>query len=271
MVRHLSASTAVILIGVHATTWAAAPTPTNPTAIPATIAVCHIIKDTASRLKCFDSIPLPTLSSESVNGPVETSGEDKVIAKWSGSGQMSTRPFHVDGPWELQWNTAKGYFSATLHRMSGSGSKLALLANGMESGSSSSYQPAGGDFYIEFSGMQPWSARVVSVPSPQTAEHPTEAEEPLLNVAGDQSGLPTCDGVDGAETIKHLVESSPLAQTMHLSVIHVGKIVKRSIKDGMTICRASMLTNGGEAAYDFQYYRKDGGIYIYGKPVSTDD
>ena len=184
---------------------------------------------------------------------------------------MNTRPFHIDGPWELQWNTAKGYFSAKLHRTSGSGPKIELLANGMEPGSSSSYQPTGGDFYIEFGGMQPWSARVVSVPSTQASEHPTDAEEPLLSVVGDQSGLPACDGAGGAETIKHLVENSPLAQTMHISVIHVEKIVSRSIKDGMTICRASVLTNGGEAAYDFQYYRKQGDIYIYGKPISTDN
>ena len=271
MIRPLSASTAMMLIGMHATTWAATPAPPNSAANLTTIAACHVIKDAVSRLKCFDSIPLPNLSSESVNGPVQTSIDDKVIVKWSGSGQMNTRPFHVDGPWELQWNTAKGYFSAQLHRISGSGPKLALLANGMEPGSSSSYQPTGGDFYIEFGGMQPWSARVVSVPSPQGAEHSTEAEEPLLSVAGDQSGLPPCDGADGAETIKRLVEKSPLAQTMHLSVIHVGKIVSRSIKDGMTICRASMMTNGGEAAYDFQYYRRDGDIYIYGKPVNTDN
>lgn len=271
MIRQLSAGTAVMLIGIHGTTWAATPASVEASAVPASIASCHVIKETTGRLKCFDSIPVPGPSSESIGGPVETSGEDKVIVKWSGSARMDTRPFHVDGPWELQWNTAKGYFSATLHRISGSGPKSALLANGMEPGSSSSYQPTGGDFYFEFGGMQPWSARVVSVPLPLGAERFKDAEEPLLNVMGDQSGLPACDGADGADTIKRLVEKSPLAQTMHLSVLHVQKITPRSIKGGMTICRASMMTNGGEAAYDFQYYRKDGDVYIYGKPINTDN
>ncbi len=196
----------------------------------------------------------------------QSTSDERTVAKWSGFGGMRTRPFHVDGPWELQWNSAKGYFAVTLHRLSGDGPKDDLLANGMEGGSSSSYQPNDGDFYLEIEALQPWSARVVSVPG-SSVPPSSKNENPLLPVEGDQSGLPPCDGPGADAEIKSLIENSPLARTMHISVLHVSSISSRQIKGGMTICRASVMTNGGEATYDFQYYRKDGDIYVIGQPV----
>jgi len=91
--------------------------------------------------------------------------------------------------------------------------------------------------------------------------------EPLLEVTGDQSGLPACDKGDAAGSVKSLVENSPMGQTMHIAVLRVGKITSRQIKEGMSICTTSMMTNGGEMSFQFQYYRKDGDVYVYGKPV----
>ncbi len=90
-------------------------------------------------------------------------GPEKLIASWGGSSQLQTRPFHVDGPWELQWRTEKGYFSARLHNAAGESGQSQLLANTTGAGASSSYQPVGGDFYMEFNASQEWSARIVSL------------------------------------------------------------------------------------------------------------
>jgi hypothetical protein len=191
--------------------------------------------------------------------------DEKVLAKWSGSSDMATRPFHIDGPWELQWTTQAGYFSAALHRMSGRGPNFDLLANGASGGSSSSYQPAGGDFYLEFQGEKPWTARVVAVAGDDLPERKSQDQEPLLEVSGDQSDLPACDDDTGKDALKRLVENSSLGQTFHISVFHVGDIAISRIRDGMAICTASLITNAGEMSYSFQYYRKDGEIFISGK------
>lgn len=255
----------VALIG-SSTSMAGPSTPVGPENGATNLTTCRALKDAANRLKCYDKLPLLSILPGGSSAPIQAANDEKVVMKWSGSATMQTRPFHVDGPWELQWSTDKGYFSATLHRTSGPGSKVELLANGMGGGSSSSYRPTGGDFYLEFGAMQRWSARVVSVPAPDSIKTDPESEEPLLNVSGDQSGLPPCNGAGASDEIKNLIEHSPLGQTMHISVIHVGAITSRQIKDGMSICSAPLMTNGGEISYDFQFYRKDGRIFIYGKP-----
>ncbi len=240
--------------------------PTASPSGPADLAKCHAVKDGAVRLRCYDALPALPSAVGAVTAPAASDSKDKFVAKWSGSSEMRTRPFHVDGPWELQWNTARGYFSITLHRLSGRGPMQDLLANGIADGSSSSYQPSGGDFYIEFEAMQAWSARVVSIPASAISEA-KEDEEPLIPVEGDQSGLPPCDGPGASDEIKQLVEKSPMGQMMHISVLNVGTIKSRKIKDGMAICNAPLMTNGGEMSYDFQYYRKDGNVYVYGRPT----
>lgn len=95
---------------------------------------------------------------------VQPRSRETVVARWNGSSTLQTRPFHVDGPWELQWTTEGGYFGATLHDAGGDGERT--LANGTTAGSSSSYQPKGGDFYLEVMGSRPWSVTVVSLPAP---------------------------------------------------------------------------------------------------------
>lgn len=122
---------------------------------------------------------------------------ETIVSSWHGSSNMQTRPFHVDGPWELQWHNAQGLFTVTLHRLDGSQSKDLLVANGVVADSSSSYQPEGGDFYLEIEAVAPWYIQAVLVPSTSgsasSANDPTTLEGPLLPVEGDQSGLPPCD------------------------------------------------------------------------------
>ena len=98
---------------------------------------------------------------------------DVVVASWRGSSNMQTRPFHVDGPWELQWRNSQGFFGVRLHRTDGSGPSDALIANGAVADSSSAYQPTGGDFYLEIGADAPWSIQAVLVaPKPGLVVNP---------------------------------------------------------------------------------------------------
>jgi len=265
MIRPMAFCVCTMLAG-WSTAMADSSASTDPEGSVPSLSVCRTIKVSTNRLQCYDKLSSASISREKLTSLSQIVADEKVIVKWNGSSQMQTRPFRVEGPWELQWTAQKGYFSAILHRISGRGPEMAILANGMEGGSSSSYQPTGGEFYIEFGAMQSWNARAVSVPSTDNMKAQPIDEEPLLEVSGDQSGLPACDGQGASGQIKKLIEESSYGQTMHISVIHVGAISRKSIKDSMTICTAQMVTNGGETSYDFQFYRKDDNIYIYGKP-----
>ena len=79
---------------------------------------CRTIKDNAARVDCYDAL--------ADHSPTEAG---RVIAQWSGSGMTTTRPFHADGPFEIQWE-AKGFFSATLVAVDGGGSLIANQADG---------------------------------------------------------------------------------------------------------------------------------------------
>ena len=94
-------------------------------------------------------------------------------------------------------------------------------------------------------------------------------KESLIPVDGDQSDLPPCDGPHAAETVTHLVERSPTGETLHWKVLHVGTPMPRTVRGGMSVCSVDLMTNGGELRFSYQFYRKDGEVYVFGKP-STD-
>ena len=98
--------------------------------------------------------PIPKLQ-QALAAPVNAT-----VAQWSGSAFAITRPFHVDGSWELQW-TSGGMFSATLHKLGSNQQQMLALAT--EPTSSSAFQPEGGEYYFEFTATEPWSAKIVSV------------------------------------------------------------------------------------------------------------
>lgn len=101
--------------------------------------------------------PAAPASPKASASPSET-----VLARWSGSGMMTTRPFRAPGPWELRWHSASGFFSARLHTVGTEDANL--LANQGRGGDSSAYRPNGGTFYLEFSATADWSAEVVALP-----------------------------------------------------------------------------------------------------------
>ena len=100
---------------------------------------------------------------------------DESLASWSGQENLTTRPFHVDGPWEVQWSNDAGMFILRLNRLGGSSSDLLEMSD--KAGHSSAFQPNGGDYYLTIVGTQPWSVRIVPVrttatPSPQPQAEP---------------------------------------------------------------------------------------------------
>jgi hypothetical protein len=118
----------------------------------ADLSSCRAIKGAPARLNCYDAIR--------ITPPAEKSpSPEKAIAQWSGNGMTTTRPFHVDGPWELQWS-ASGFFQAFLKRAGGDDE---IVANQVEAGSGSSYVADGGDYSLTVNAMERWTAKAVAV------------------------------------------------------------------------------------------------------------
>jgi hypothetical protein len=163
-------------------------------------------------------------------GPVPPG--ESVIMRWSGSDRMQTRPFHAEGPWELQWTSSKGYFSATLHRTSDPDGSGKLLANGTQGGSSSFYHPTGGDFYITFTGSQPWSAVAVAIPLPEEA--PTAQAAPVVP---DQS-MPTtaipsqAPGLARAQRVEGEPSGAPVIPSGEKGLVEAVEAARRQYRDG---------------------------------------
>jgi peptidoglycan hydrolase-like protein with peptidoglycan-binding domain/uncharacterized protein YecT (DUF1311 family) len=112
--------------------------------------------------------PIRALPPASAQAPTT----DVVIAEWKGYGSTTTRPFHADGAWELQWDATAMYgaalFSATSHVEGKANGYDKLLAN--TGGDTSqpvihgtAYHQQGGDYYLSIQSLGEWHVRVVSI------------------------------------------------------------------------------------------------------------
>ncbi len=68
-----------------------------------------------------------------------------VVAEFSGKGMITTRPFTVDGSWEVQWSS-DDFIQIFLEKAEGGLGDI--VANQAETGSGSSYQPRGGSITL---------------------------------------------------------------------------------------------------------------------------
>jgi hypothetical protein len=114
----------------------------------------------ASDAGAAPAVPAPKPLEKAALAPAA----ETVVSQWNGTATMITRPFHVDGSWELQWKS-QGFFVAELHEV-GSG-EASVIANASGPAASSAYEPNGGDYYIEFTSTDPWAATVVNLPASQ--------------------------------------------------------------------------------------------------------
>ncbi len=94
-------------------------------------------------------VQLPPQSATRLSGSIS----------FSGDGIQNTRPFSVDGPWEVQWAASGDLFQ--VYVFSANGDLVDVMANQMGPGQGSSFQPRGGDFYLQVNAVGSWDLRVV--------------------------------------------------------------------------------------------------------------
>jgi hypothetical protein len=88
---------------------------------------------------------------------IVTNAQSK-IAEFSGNGGKNTRPFIVNGPWEISWNATGSIFQLYLYDMNGD--LIGLPANQLNAGKGSSYQVEKGKFYLQVNAMGNWSISI---------------------------------------------------------------------------------------------------------------
>jgi hypothetical protein len=90
--------------------------------------------------------------------------EDVLVAEYSGKGVQTTRPFTVDGPWEVQWSSDCLNLAIYLKKSDEAGHASADLIANQSKGSGSSYQPRGGSYFLEIHGVVgTWRVKVVAI------------------------------------------------------------------------------------------------------------
>lgn len=78
---------------------------------------------------------------------------------FSGSGAKNTRPFTVNGRWEIRWNARGSIFQLFLY--SEDGTMLGVPANQQGAGTGSSFQPRGGTYYLQVNAIGSWNLEIV--------------------------------------------------------------------------------------------------------------
>ncbi len=95
--------------------------------------------------------------------PVALSAEPaQVLLKVSANGIRNLRPFTVKDKWEIQWDSKGELLTINIHTPDGTFFGVAGMQQGP--GSGSSYQPKGGDFYLQIIGTGEWTITVVQLP-----------------------------------------------------------------------------------------------------------
>ena len=90
-----------------------------------------------------------------------------VVAEYSGNGLQTTRPFTVDGPWEVQWSSDE-FIQIFLSNADQEEAFPNIIANQIASGSGSAYQPRGGSYYLKVNAAGNWRIKVVAIKNPGT-------------------------------------------------------------------------------------------------------
>ncbi len=92
------------------------------------------------------------------------------IVEFSGSGNLTTRPFSVMKGWKIQWSYDPsdapggiGVFSITLYN--DTGELIDLITTQLKGGRSSVYRAKGGRYYLEIKAMGGWKVKVIDVDS----------------------------------------------------------------------------------------------------------
>ena len=87
---------------------------------------------------------------------------EQVLQKVSANGQRNLRPFTAKDKWEIQWEAKGTLLTITIFSADGKLSNVAATQEGP--GDGSSYQPKGGEYYLQVSGTGEWTITVVQLP-----------------------------------------------------------------------------------------------------------
>ena len=85
-----------------------------------------------------------------------------VLQEVSANGQRNLRPFTVKDKWEIQWDSKGTLLTITLFTADGKTSSIAASQDGP--GSGSSYQPKGGEYFLQVTGTGAWTIKMVQLP-----------------------------------------------------------------------------------------------------------
>lgn len=87
--------------------------------------------------------------------------EREVVATFTGNGIASTRPFEVDGPWVVEWDTDAPSIGIFAYEPGDPNSTYpGVIAMRNSSGSGSSYVDRGGRYYFKVTCLGEWTLRV---------------------------------------------------------------------------------------------------------------
>lgn len=90
----------------------------------------------------------------------EPASADTQVRRIEGAGSHTSRPFRVDGPWELKWSS-QSIMSIALRDVNGT--HVGHYMSTMSGGTGSAYQPKGGVFYLEATGAGSWTLEVIAI------------------------------------------------------------------------------------------------------------
>lgn len=89
------------------------------------------------------------------------STDQPTVFSESSTGSKRTRPFTVEGSWELRWTTSGGIL-VVLHKRTGE--LVDAIAQTQKAGPGASFHPTGGTYYLDITAAGDWTVSVVPVP-----------------------------------------------------------------------------------------------------------
>lgn len=98
-----------------------------------------------------------------LNGVVLAANE-QVIFSQSANGTRNTRPFTVNDRWELRWDVKGPKLTVYLFTAAGEAQGMLPIVTQDKPGSSSSYYPKGGSYYLKVITDSEWTISVVQLP-----------------------------------------------------------------------------------------------------------
>jgi len=111
-----------------------------------------------------------------------------IITTFSGNGGKNTRPFYVPDEWEIQWSADGDIFQLYLYDKIGN--LIGLPANQLGSGNGDSYQPVGGQYYLQVNAIGNWTIKIIA------------KEKPIQNDTQSSSGIISSFSGNGGKNTK---------------------------------------------------------------------